>query len=187
MTPFVEGVDPVFSVLIRLGLSGLFLSAALHKARDLSDFAGTIRDYRIVPGWASNFGARALASWEAAVALCLLLPRLDPLGPWGALGLLALYSGAIGINLARGRRDIDCGCNGFGQQRQTLSGWLLLRNTGLGALPMLLLITHSSGRPLGWLDLISIAAGLGVAVLFWLAAHELAVAGRSESVLGENP
>ena len=26
--------------------------------------------------------------------------------------LLALYAGAIGVNLARGRRDIDCGCGG---------------------------------------------------------------------------
>ena len=187
MTSVFEGLDPVFSVLVRLGMGGLFLSTALHKARDLPSFAGTIRDYRIVPGWASGFAAGSLASWEAVVALCLLLPELDPLGPLGALVLLALYSGAIGTNLARGRRDIDCGCNSFGRKRQTLSGWLVIRNAGLSVPLMLLLLTHSNGRNLGWLDVLSIAAGLSIGFLLWLSAHELTVAKRSEPVVGKTP
>ena len=186
MNPFFDGLDSVFWVLARLGLASLFLSAALQKARDFSDFAGTVRDYRILPDWASALGAKFLALGEAAVALCLLVPGLDPLGPLGALGLLAVYSGAIGVNLARGRRHIDCGCNGFGQSRQTISGWLLVRNASLGLLPLLLLMAPSNGRPLGWLDSISIAAGLAMASLLWLAGHELARAGGSESGLGES-
>jgi uncharacterized membrane protein YphA (DoxX/SURF4 family) len=186
MNPFSDGLDSVFWVLARLGLASLFFSAALHKARDFSDFAGTVRDYRILPDWASALGAKFLALGEAAVAVCLLVPGLDPLGPLGALGLLAVYSGAIGVNLARGRRHIDCGCNGFGQSRQTISGWLLVRNASLGLLPLLLLMAPSNGRPLGWLDSISIAAGLAMASLLWLAGHELARAGGSESGLGES-
>ncbi len=185
MNPAFEGLDPVFLLLMRFGLGSLFLGAALHKARDFSEFTGTVRDYRILPGWASAFGARTLALGEVGVAVCLLLPRLDPLGPLGALGLLAVYSGGIGINLMRGRRHIDCGCNGFGQSPQTINGWLLVRNASLGLLPLVLLMTHSSGRPLGWLDFVSIAAGLGMGAVLWLAGHELARASASEPALEE--
>jgi len=184
---FSEGLDPVFALLARLGLAGLLLSAVIHKSRDLSGFVGTVRDYRILPDRLAAFLAWGLVAGEASVALCLLIPGLDPVGPLGAIALLALYSAAIGINLIRGRRHIDCGCAGFGQQRQSISGWLLIRNAILAALPLLLLMVPPNARPLGWVDFISIGAGLGTGALLWLAAHELAWAKSSASTLEETP
>ncbi|KAI2674675.1 MauE/DoxX family redox-associated membrane protein, partial [Pseudomonas sp. TNT3] len=49
---------------------------------------------------------------------------------------IALYAAAIGINLWRGRRDIDCGCAGP-DQVQPLRPVLLLRNSVLVGLALL--------------------------------------------------
>ncbi len=180
----VPELDPVFALLARLGLAGLFFAAALHKARDLHGFADTISDYRLLPTRFSPWGARGLAALELTAGLCLLLSSIDPLGSWIALGLLALYSGAIGINLLRGRRQIDCGCMGFGL-RQTLSGGLLFRNALLAMLPVVVL-APANARSLEWVDFVSVACGLGLGALLWLAAHQLAAASRASAAWGES-
>ncbi|MDE0884848.1 MAG: hypothetical protein OSB70_04895 [Myxococcota bacterium] len=172
MNGFASGLDPVLDALFRIGLCAIFLGACIHKARDLDKFSATLGDYRLLPRHLSGVATRALATSEAIVALALLMPPLDPLGPLGSLGLFALYSAAIGINLARGRRHIDCGCTGFGQVPQTISGMLLVRNAGLAMLALALL-APAAARPLAWLDFISIAGGLILGALVWLAAHEL--------------
>jgi hypothetical protein len=184
MNIFLPELDPVLALLLRLGLASLFFAAALHKARDLHGFADTISDYQIFAARFSAWGARGLAALELVCGLCLLLPSIDPLGSLIALGLFALYSGAIGINLLRGRRQIDCGCMGFGS-RQTLSGWLLVRNALL-ALLALMALAPASARPLGWIDFITLAFGLGLTALVWLASHQLAAASRASAAWGES-
>ena len=52
--------------------------------------------------------------------------------------LLALYAGAMAVNLARGRRDLDCGCAGPGVRRPVGEG-LLIRNGALIAVWVILL------------------------------------------------
>ena len=76
-----------------------------------------------------------------------------------------VYAAAVGMNLARGRRDIDCGCAGFGR-RQSLHEWLLARN--------LLYVVIAGGaalvpvaRPLTWFD--ALTALLAVSALAALA------------------
>ena len=182
MNPVVASLDPVFLALARFGLAILFFAAALHKIRDMTRFAETVRNYRVLPAGLAGGGARALAASEAGAGAFLLVPALDPVGAFGALGLLGLYSGVIGINLARGRRHIDCGCLGFGE-KQSISGWLLVRNAGLALLPLALLAPMDP-RPLAWLDFFSIVAGLGLAVLLWLSAQRLAAAAASGQELG---
>src|SRR5262249_14927936 len=51
---------------------------------------------------------------------------------WAA-ALLGLYAAAIAVNLARGRRHLDCGCTGPALRRP-ISGWLVLRNLVLVAI-----------------------------------------------------
>ncbi|MBW2724378.1 MAG: methylamine utilization protein MauE, partial [Deltaproteobacteria bacterium] len=82
-----------------------------------------------------------------------------------AVGVLCLYSLAIGINLARGRRDIDCGCAGP-LARQTLHEMLVARNLVYAALA-LGAAAPMSLRAFGWLDGLTI--GFGVVALFALA------------------
>jgi hypothetical protein len=70
------------------------------------------------------------------VALGAVIPFTARAAMVAAAVLLLVYAAAIGINLARGRRDIDCGCMGPAN-RQLLSGWLLLRNGLLAAIALI--------------------------------------------------
>jgi hypothetical protein len=83
--------------------------------------------------------------------------------------LLVLFTGAIGINLMRGRTDIDCGC--FGPAlRQQLSGWLLLRNLFLMILATTLLLPEN-GRQIEPLDLATIVLGAATMVILYASAN----------------
>ena len=163
-------IDPIAAWLARLALAGVFAAAALHKWRDLGAFTGAVAAHRLVPdAWASAL-ACALAACETAVAVGLIVPASAPRAAWVAAALLALYSGAIAINLARGRREIDCGCSA---RPQPLSGGLLARNAALAAAAILAALPES-GRALVWIDALSAAAGLAALALLWLAAQTLA-------------
>src|SRR6202035_1483448 len=80
--------------------------------------------------------------------------------PWAeaaAAVLLGAFAVAMGINLLRGRRQIDCGCF-QGALKQPLRWTLVGRN----ALLVLLLVAADaapSGRPGGWVVVNGILAG----------------------------
>lgn len=163
-------VDPVIAGIARLALAAVFASAALHKWRDLSAFASAVAAHRLVPEAATVGLARALAAGEAAVAALLLVPASAPGAAGAAAALLALYSLAVAINLARGRREIDCGCS---TRPQPLSAGLLARNAALAAAAIPAALPAST-RALVWVDALTAAAGLAALALLWLAAQELA-------------
>jgi len=126
----------------------------------------------VLPEPLANALARVLWLLEGGVAVALVVPDWGRFGALGAGLLLVGYSIAIGTNLLRGRRDIDCGCLGPAQ-RQPLSGWLLVRNTLLlaGAVAAAL---PAGARPLHWLDALS-GFFAGVALpLFFMAFNQLA-------------
>jgi len=166
-------IDPVLTLVARAGLALLFASAAAHKLRDRAEFTGVLAAYRVVPASLVAAGAMAVAAAELLVAAALATG--SALGPAGAVGMLALYSFAIAVNLARGRRTIDCGCGALGA-RQPISEWLLVRNALLAAAAFALVPAAVATRPLSWVDLVSVAGGVGVAALLWTAAHGLAAA-----------
>ena len=87
------------------------------------------------------------------------------------IALLGVFTGAIVINLARGRTDIDCGC--FGPAlRQRLSWWLLVRNGALFALLAIALIP-ASARPMSFLDLATAGMAAATVVVLYTAANYL--------------
>ncbi len=165
-------MDPALHWIVRGGLALLMATAAFHKLSDLGTFIASVRDYRIAPGVLAPFAAGGLVFAEIGIAIGLLLPGLAESAAFACAALLLLYSSAIGVNLARGRRHIDCGCLGP-RARQPISGWLLIRNAGLvfacalAALPV-------SGRALHWVDGVSIAGGLAVACLLYQGVPALA-------------
>lgn len=161
-------LDPVFSWLLRLGVALLFAAAAGHKLRDLEAFRAALGDYRLLPARATSLAAFALIALELACAGGLVV---SPRGGLAAAALLALYTAAIGANLARGRREIDCGCFGPAA-RQPLSWGLVARNAGLIALALIAALPVAP-RPLVWLDLTTIAAGLALAALLYAASNTL--------------
>jgi uncharacterized membrane protein YphA (DoxX/SURF4 family) len=163
--------DPVVSVALRLGLCLLLGSAALHKLRDPARFRETLGDYRLLPeAWVAGL-AGSVVVVELGLAAGLLVPSVAPAAAVGCAALLALYSGAIAVNLGRGRRHIDCGCTGPAQQ-QTLSGWLLVRNAVLIAAASAAAFPFPQ-RPWVWLDTLTLVATLLGSSLLWLASTRL--------------
>jgi hypothetical protein len=153
--------DPVVSWALRVFLAAVFARALYGKLRAPGEFARAIRGYEILPerhGLALA-SAGALLALEGALVAGLLLPGAASIAAAGAAGLLALYSAAIALNLARGRRDIDCGCAGPGRSA-ALHEWLLARN-GLYIAMALCAGLPQAARELVWLD----AATLGLAVV----------------------
>jgi hypothetical protein len=145
-------IDPALDLALRAALSLLLLGAAIHKLRDLRTFRATLAEYRLLPVAAVSAGAAGVAGAEVLLAVGLHVAPREALV--GTAALLIVYAGAIAINLARGRRDLDCGCGG---PRRTISGKLVARNTMLAALAVVGLLPPSP-RPITWLDAITIVA-----------------------------
>jgi hypothetical protein len=91
----------------------------------------------------------------------LLLGLAFPWPELGAAALLLLFALAMGINLRRGRRHIDCGCFQSALE-QTLSWTLVMRNAVLALLMGLALLSNDAPH-----DLLTLMNGyLAGAVLF---------------------
>ena len=165
-------MDPAFSWILRGGLAALFAVAATHKLRDLETFGETLRAYQIIgSAWIAPAGA-ALVLAEIGVAAALVLSPNARVGATGAAVLLLLYSFGIGLNLARGRRDIDCGCLGP-SARSPLSGGLLVRN-GVLIIAALLAGLPVAPRALHPIDALTIGGGLVATAFVFIAAQQLA-------------
>ena len=163
--------DPVVDLALRLSLAALFATAAFHKLRDPGTFTEALRNYRLLPRTITPAATVLLVASELAIVAALLAAPRSAAGAGGAAILLIAYSGAIGINLARGRRDVDCGCLGP-RHRQTLSEWLLLRN-GVAVAAALVMLAPDAARDLSWLDGLSVAASTATFALLWASADRL--------------
>jgi hypothetical protein len=85
--------------------------------------------------------------------------------------LLVLYAIAMAINLARGRRHIDCGCAGPAARR-SISGRLVARNVILATLALVALVPVVP-RQLLWIDGVTIAAATVALAACWAAMDRL--------------
>jgi hypothetical protein len=164
-------LDPVVAWALRAGLALLLAMSAVAKLRDVAAFAGAVAGYRLLPVSFARAAAGGFIAAELLLGAALLLPGLHAAAAIGAAGLLGLYTLAIAWNLARGRRDIDCGCGGpLGRQR--ISEALVVRNALLvvaalaSALPVL-------PRALGWLDAWTALAAVTSGALLYAATEAL--------------
>ena len=117
----------VFTVL-------LFLKAALFKGFDFLEFQGYVADYQLLPDRWVRPAAMAIVVLECLTVLTLLFEATRMIGVVLAVGLLTLYAVSMGINLKRGRSQIECGCGGVPQY---LSPRLLVRNAVLMVIALL--------------------------------------------------
>jgi len=161
--------DPLLQALIAYGLALLFATAARHKLREPGRFHAQLAEYRLLPGRLVAPVGWVLAVLELATAIALLWAPLRQTAALGATALLALYAAAIGINLGRGRRHIDCGC---GDAPVLLSSWLVARNAVLAAAAMTLMLP-ATDRALSWADLAVVIVGLPALVLTYRAVEQL--------------
>lgn len=166
-------IDPVVHHLLQLGGGLLFGFAAVHKLRDPAAFRSALAGYRLLPDGLVAPVARGLPWLELGLAAALLLPASTPLAAWSAAALLALYAGAVGVNLARDRREIDCGCGGAGGSRP-LGASLLVRN-GVLIAALLFLLEPVSERGLTALDMATLIFATGCLALLY-AAIDVALA-----------
>jgi methylamine dehydrogenase accessory protein MauD len=122
--------------IARLLLAAVFAAAGLSKLADRNGSRQALVDFGLPSRFAAPAGF-ALPAVELAIAVSLVP---TPSSWWGALGafaLLLLFSVAIGVNLAKGRKPA---CHCFGQLDSAPIGLpTLLRNTILAAIAGLIL------------------------------------------------
>jgi hypothetical protein len=164
-------VDPAIDATLRAALGLLFLVAAGHKLRAPARFRAALAGYRLLPPALVPAAAGLVVGAELAVAAALAAPGARVAGLGGAAALLLAYAAAIGVNLARGRREIDCGCTGPALRRP-LDGRLVARNATVAAAALVALGPVAS-RPLVWVDALTVAGGTAVLAAAWAAVDRL--------------
>jgi uncharacterized membrane protein YphA (DoxX/SURF4 family) len=162
-------IDPAIATLATIALAVIFAASGAMKLADLELFEGAVANYRLLPHWTEKPFAMILPLVECVCAIGVLIPSTRVRAALAILALLAMFTGAVAINLARGRTNIDCGC--FGPAlRQELSAWMLLRNAMLAALGAAVLMP-AGARPLLWLDWVTIAFGAAMVIVLYLSAN----------------
>ena len=174
----MPALDPTLSLIVTLGTALLFGAAAGHKLADWRRFRAALGNYRLLSAirW-SRPSPSAVVALEIAACVLLLLPTLREAGAVLAAGLLALYAIAIGVNLARGRTSIDCGCLGVGR-RAPISRWMVGRNLVLAAVVLLAALPRGA-RELAALDIVTIAGALLSLAALYAAQSALTRAART--------
>lgn len=101
----VEHIFISFSVIL---LAVVFLAAGIAKIRSVDTLEGVVQNFRILPARLARPFALVLPPTELAVAAALVAPATRTYGAIAATALLLVFMIAIAVNLARGRREIDC-------------------------------------------------------------------------------
>jgi hypothetical protein len=167
-------LDPVATSALSAVLSVIFLTGAWQKLRDPALFQANVENYRLLPDGLAWPAAILLPVWELAAGVLVLFDPTRTAGAVLAIGLLAVVTAAVIINLLRGRTEIDCGCGSLGGHvgDQTLSWGLTMRNALL-AVAALLTLREDAARALVWIDYLSVAGGtLGLLGLY-VTANQL--------------
>ncbi len=165
----MTGIDILPVLVADILLGGLFLLGGIAKARDFTGFTGTLAGYMLVPEALLTPTAAAIVAVELAAGVAAIGAVV--IGSQAAMGVIAalllLYAVAMGINVARGRTHIDCGCLGFGTARASLGWELVARNVALAIVAFAAFALPVAPRILGAVDIISgIGAIVALALLY---------------------
>lgn len=164
-------IDPAVACLIVACVGLLFLVAAIHKLRDLRRFREVFAAYRLLPLAAGRALAPVVPALELAVAAGLLFDNLRMPALWIGIALLLLYVAGIAVNLARGRRDLDCGCAGP-YDRRPIAAWMIWRNLAI-AVALAGALLPWSERPLVLTDAVTVGFGTACCALAYLCLDRL--------------
>ena len=162
-------IDPVLTLVLCLAGALVFLHGAYAKWREREMFAAAMQNYDLIPDVTVPSASTALIIAETATGLLLLLPAASPLGQLAGICLLLLVTGAVTVNLLRGRTEISCGCGGNDQQ---ISWGLVMRNLGFVAL-LGLAALPAVAREWRWLDYAMAAFGACALAGLYAAASQL--------------
>lgn len=163
-------LDPAIAWLLAAAFALLFAAAALHKLRAPGRFAAVFSAYRLAPPSLAPL-AVLVPLLELSVAAGLLMNHArHAAAGMGAL-LLCLYAAAIALNLARGRRELSCGCGGP-NDRRPIAAWMVVRNLLLAAGLAALLLPQGT-RQFAAADVLTVGAGTAVAALLYMSLDQL--------------
>jgi hypothetical protein len=163
-------LDPVLGHAAAAALGTVLLLGAGTKLCDLALFRAALDNYRLLPAAALGPAALLLPLWELLAGALLLPTATRSGGATLALGLLALVTAAVIINLLRGRERIDCGCGGG--EHVPLSRGLVARNAGLAPLGLATLLPTQPREAL-WLDFVAMACATLFLLGLYLTVNQL--------------
>jgi Methylamine utilisation protein MauE len=163
-------IDPVIGALLAGSFALLFAGAALHKLLAPARFHAAFSAYGVVPHALARLSP-VVPLLELTVAAGLLVRGSRAGAAASGAALLMTYAAAIGINLARGRRDLACGCGGP-NDRRPIAPWMVWRNLGLAVLLGVSALPWSS-RPLAGADSLTIGMGTAVIALLYMSLDML--------------
>jgi hypothetical protein len=109
--------------ICRFTIAMIFALSATHSMRDWAVYTAQVTQYRILPVHLARIASWILPPVQLAIGIMLVITNTACIP---GLALMALFTAAIAINVARGRTDIDCGCGGATGQK--LSWALVTRN-----------------------------------------------------------
>ncbi|GAA2378526.1 hypothetical protein Cme02nite_19100 [Catellatospora methionotrophica] len=107
--------QPWVSLLVRLGLAGVFLVAGGLKVTDLAANGRAVNAYQIMSYDAAMVVGAIQPFVEIAVGLLLLIGLATRLAAWLSAGMMVAFIAGISSAWARGL-NIDCGCFSKGGQ-----------------------------------------------------------------------
>ena len=164
-------LDPAIGYIIVLSVAALLSFAAVHKLIAWREFIEALHAYRLLPQTAVRPASLMLPLGELATAFALFVSAERRYACSAAAAIMLVYAAAIALNLARGRRDLECGC-GFARHRRPIAAWMLLRN-GVIAVAALIAALPWTTRPLGTIDVLTIVAAAVAVALFYASIDVL--------------
>lgn len=123
-------------LLLRLTLGALMLSTGGAKLVHPRRFRRNIEDYQLIPHWLeAKFPVASALAWlipglELLIGLSLIGDVVVMIALGALLVLLGVFTGAVAINLLRGRTDLSCHCSGVLGDHH-IAWWQVARNGAL--------------------------------------------------------
>jgi hypothetical protein len=132
-----------FIVVIQLTIGIVFLLSSASKLWDRRGFTEGLIAYRIIALSWVPLAAMTVIALEVFIALSHLSGYLLHVGALIGLGLISIFSVAVGVNLKRGR-SVPCYC--FGTSESRISIGTLMRLALLAAGEVVLFVLHQPIR-----------------------------------------
>lgn len=122
-----EGLIMILQMQYMVLLGIVFILSGTEKLAKQEEHRRLLFNYQILSMKQIKRFLPVLASLEILIGLLLFSLQLSKVAIVGAVGLMLIFTGAIAINLFRGRKDISCGCGGV-MGNHKISWWLVVRN-----------------------------------------------------------
>ncbi len=169
-------IDPLLPQIVAYGFGVLFISSAWSKLSNIDRFSLIVEDYQLFTIIPFKLLSIMIAFFELALGCLWLLGYNALIVGWCTVGIIALYTLAITVNLLRGRVHIDCGCgfnNSLGGDNHLLSPILVARNLILIVMVFITLLPTRSGRHFVFLDYMVIFTTLFSIILLYAGFEQL--------------